>query len=235
MNHIGIGNQPSTAQKRNQRRSRLQTRDNRWKWMAAAATATAGGVAQSQAGMVTITLSNNFISATGGNHLNADLTGDGQPDVNIANAFNSVHTNPSLGFPYVSYHAKVDLNGVAVRADVFRYHGGGSLALGSQHKTFSAANSGIVSGSLTGSIPVVFKDLHINGGALTKGSLEVTVLGKVVLGDPNERPSVAEVQLDSLTFHTPDNGSSLALLAMGAGGVLALRRWRAAQNTHKAA
>ena len=45
--------------------------------MAGATAATAAGVTTSQAGLVTITLSNNYISATGGNHLNADLTGDG--------------------------------------------------------------------------------------------------------------------------------------------------------------
>jgi len=38
----------------------------------------------------------------------------------------------------------------------------------------------------------------------------------------------SRVQLDSFTYNTPDQGSSLALLAMGAGGVLALRRWRTA-------
>lgn len=194
--------------------------------MAAAAAATAGGVAQSHAGMVTINLSNNFISATGGNHLNADLTGDGVADVVIANAFNLVSTNPSLGFPYVHYVARVNLNGVLASAGLFRYDGYGFLQLGSQVKKFSGAGSGIVSGSLTGSIPVSFKDLHINGGALTKGSLEVSVLGKVVPSEPGQPNSVAKVQLDSLTFHTPDNGSSLGLLAMGAGGVLALRKWR---------
>ena len=75
--------------------------------------------------------------------------------------------------------------------------------------------------SLTGWIPISFKDLHINGGALTKGSLEVTVIGP--------RP---EVRLDSLTYEAhgvPDQGSSLVLLAMGAGGILALRRLRGAQ------
>jgi len=76
---------------------------------------------------------------------------------------------------------------------------------------------------LTGSIPVFFKDLHINGGALTSGSLEVTVFAKFNEG--------AKIQLDSLTYNTADQGSSLALLALGAGGVLALRRWRAAQKT----
>jgi hypothetical protein len=199
--------------------------------MAAAAAAAAGGVAQSQAGLVTITLPNNFISAAGGNHLNADLTGDGVPDVVIANAFNLVSTNPSLGFPYVHYVARANLNGVLASAVLDRYDGYGFLQLGAQHKTFNGAFTGVSSGSLMGSIPVSFKDLNINGGKLTKGSLEVTVFSKVILGDPGERVSVAKVQLDSLTFHTPDNGSSLGLLAMGAGGVLALRRSRAAQRT----
>lgn len=51
----------------------------------------------------------------------------------------------------------------------------------------------------------------------------------------------ATVNLDSFTYNSntsvagasftvPDQGSSLALLAMGAGGVLALRRWRVAQG-----
>src|SRR5207237_460706 len=79
---------------------------------------------------------------------------------------------------------------------------------------------------LTGSIPLFFKDLRINGGAPTEGFLEVTV-------------SHTEIQLDSFTYNAPtqaanvavpDRGSSLALLAMGAGGVLALRRWRATQG-----
>lgn len=209
--------------------------------MAGATAATAAGVTASQASTITINLVGNFISATGGNHLNADLTGDGHPDLTIANASNFVYTNPSFGWPYVQYHARVNLNGVLAGADAFRYDGYGFLQLALQHKIFcpSCPPSYAHSGSLTGSIPVFFKDLHINGGAPTSGSLEVTVFGKVVLGDPNERPSVAKVQLDSLTYNTsgqgsrptvPDQGSSLALLAMGAGGVLALRRWRAAQG-----
>jgi hypothetical protein len=192
--------------------------------MAAAAAATAGGVAQSQAGLVTINLTGNFISATGGNHLNADLTGDGVPDVAIANAFNLVTTNGNGG-GHTQYTARVELNGVLARANVFRYDGIGYLTLGSHSKYFGLSSH---SGSLTGSIPVSFKDLHINGGALTKGSLEVTVLGKVVPAEPGEPRSVAKVQLDSVTFHTPDNSSSLALLATGVTGVLALRRWRMA-------
>ena len=92
------------------------------------------------------------------------------------------------------------------------------MRLGSQYKTLYGIGS-----SLMGSIPITFKDLHINGGAPTKGSLDVTVSDFGLNGSPS-------VQLDSFTYSTPDQGSSLALLAIGAGGILALRRWRAAQG-----
>jgi hypothetical protein len=190
-------------------------RNNRWKWMAGATAATAAGVSASQAGLVTINLSNNFISATGGNHLNADLTGDGVPDVNIANPYYKVVTGPtSNGLPvHNRYYAHVELNGVHANAFFSNDFGSGFARLGSHHSTYS----------VTGSIPITFTDLHFNNGAPTKGSLQVTVFSG------NGRPETS-INLDSLTFHTPDNGSSLALLAMGVGGVLVLRRRRAAQN-----
>ena len=63
------------TQKKNSQGLYLQKRNNRWKWMAGATAATAAGVTASQASTITINLVNNYISATGGNHLNADLTG----------------------------------------------------------------------------------------------------------------------------------------------------------------
>ena len=54
--------------------------------MAGATAATAAGVTASQASTITINLVNNYISGSGGNHLNADLTGDGHPDLTIANS-----------------------------------------------------------------------------------------------------------------------------------------------------
>src|SRR5205823_10786752 len=62
----------------------LKKSNNRWKWMSGA---TAAGVTASQAGTITVNLLNNFISGGGGNHLNADLTGDGHPDLTISNPF----------------------------------------------------------------------------------------------------------------------------------------------------
>src|SRR5690242_3459171 len=118
MNKSDMGKQPLAVLKSNHRHPDLKTGDKRWKWMAAAA-ATAGGVAQSQAGLVTITLSNNFISATGGNHLNADLTGDGQSDLSIANAVNYRRIHTSYGHTLTGFtrsYAGVDLNGVHAAA-----------------------------------------------------------------------------------------------------------------------
>ena len=189
--------------------------------MAGATAATAAGVTASQASTITINLVGNYISGSGGNHLNADLTGDGQPDLTIAGAFYHFRSSPSISTFATTGRAGVDLNGV----HAYAFHSGqyplGTVRLGSKTGHF-AAGSGTP--SLNGSIPVTFKDLHINNGALTQGSLAVTV---TVFGPHGP----AEIDLDSLTYNNvPDQGSTLALLAMGAGGVLALRRCRAAQE-----
>jgi len=188
--------------------------------MAGATAATAAGVTASQASTITINLVGNYISTNGGNHLNADLTGDGRPDVAITGAMHFLsYPRTYNGHIITSYRkssAAVVLNGIAARA-YFSSYPVISLRLGSQH---TAQSGGFL--SLTGSIPLSFRDRHINGGAPTTGLLEVTVSA-----------AFAEVHLDSFTYDTralPDQGSSLALLAMGAGGVLALRRWRAAKK-----
>ena len=201
----------------------LQTGNNRWKWMAGATAATAAGVTASQAGTITVNFTNNYLSALGGNHLNADLTGDGQPDVTITNAFFYVITPHYSSHPSPSYnksYVRVFLNGITAYARHNGYYPSGSVQLGSQHG-FRSGNYGTP--SLTGSIPIFFRDLHINNGALTRGSLEVTV--------SDFAPGAgSEIQLNSFTYKTSDQGSSLALLAMGAGGVLALRRLRTAKK-----
>jgi hypothetical protein len=191
--------------------------------MTGATAATAAGVTASQAGLVTINLTNNYISGPGGNHLNADLTGDGHPDLTIANASNGTFHNP---YDAIVYYAGVSLNGIRAFALWNFYSRLGHVRLGSKFVRFSSYPTYPGIHSLTGSIPIFFKDLHINGGTPTEGSLEVTVSG------PN-----SEIQLDSFTYNSntpvdglrsavPDQESSLALLAMGAGGILALRRWR---------
>jgi hypothetical protein len=180
--------------------------------MVGATAATAAGFTASPASANTIQLHNNYISGAGGNHLNADLTGDGKADIAITGAqFFRIRTNY---FPndYNSL-ARVFLNSTYA---VARHNGYplNYVRLGCC-TTYSAGPK-----SITGLIAIFFSDKHINNGKLTEGWLEVTAFA----------PG-ATVNLDSLTFsNVPDNGSSLALLAMGAGGVLALRRLRAAQG-----
>jgi hypothetical protein len=220
------------TQKTNRQGRYLAAQNNRWKWMAAAT----AGMTASQAGAITINLVNNYISASGGNHLNTDLTGDGHPDITIANAFHSLSYFQSSGLPgYTNSNARVTLNGILASAR--RHDDGGrdyrNMQLGSHTASYVRSGSEVYGTlSLTGAIPIFFKDLHINGGAPTSGLLQVTV--SVI-------DAAAKVQLDSFTYtsttlnptssHTvPDQSSSLALLAIGAGGVLALRRWRAAQT-----
>jgi hypothetical protein len=207
------------TQRKNRRPLNLKTRNSRWKWMAGATAATAAGVTASQASTITINLVNNYIDPFG-DSLNADLTGDGHPDLTIVNAYYAG-----------ANRANVTLNGVGAfcHYDVTqRFYG--TMVLGSRVASYFGPDStspAFGTPSLMGSIPIFFKDLHINGGAPTRGLLEVTV-------DP------FEIQLDSITYTSttldqrvssiPDQGSSLALLAMGAGGILALRRWRTAQG-----
>jgi hypothetical protein len=217
-----VSDQPLPAQKKSRRGLYSQTRNNRWKWMIGATAATATGVTTSQAGFITINLTGNFISASGGNHLNADLTGDGHPDVTITNAFYTVYPIPPGTLDLYKFSARVDLNGVYAHVQfVAGAYGVGSAQLDGASISHFDIYSPPSGQRLNGSIPITFTDQGINNGAPTKGSLEVTVSG---LHPP------ATIQLDSLTFHIPDNGSSLALLALGVGGVLALRRWRAAQK-----
>ncbi len=189
--------------------------------MAGATAATAAGAVSAQGGMITVNLTDNFISSLE-NHLNADLTGDGQPDLTITNAVNGYSSIPDHGsFRF----AGVDLNGVHAFDRFGFYDRVVTLSLGSKKTAFYIGSiyEGYAPSQLVGSIPISFKDLHINGGRLTAGSLEVTVSALQT-----------QIQLDSFTYNTrenlPDQGSSLALLAMGAGGILALRRLRTAQK-----
>jgi hypothetical protein len=217
-------------QKKNLQGLYLQKKDKRWKWMAGATAATAAGVTASQAGLVTINLNNNYINGLG-NSLNADLTGDGHPDITLTGAKYFLSHTHFFGYtgPFYKFSAAIQINGVYARG----YDSGGYPfrygTLGSQRGFASGPDTFY----LTGSIPIFFKDLHINAGAPTKGFVEVTVA-------PGQ---FATIQLDSLTYSTPgqapapgsrlsvsDQGSSLALLAMGAGGILAFRRWRAARG-----
>ena len=105
-------------------------------------------------------------------------------------------SNGSVHFHFQKFTEAVNINGVFAKGyddgdGPFRY-----VILGSQRRS-SGNGSSPGDASLTGSIPISFRDLHINNGKLTSGSVEVTV-------------TPARVQLDSFTYNntpaTPDNG-----------------------------
>jgi hypothetical protein len=212
------------TQRKNQEATLCKS-NSRWKWMAGA-TATAAGMTASQAGAVTINLVNNYINGFSGNHLNADLTGDGHPDLTIANAAYFLNRSSVFSTLLLGGGARVDLNSVHAEFYARYTYFFATMKLGSRAAYINTQINHTSPGPsyLTGSIPIFFKDLHINNGAPTSGSLEITV-------------TTDNIQLDSFTYTSttpdqkansvPDQGSSLALLAIGAGGILAFRRWRA--------
>jgi len=179
--------------------------------MAGATAATAAGVTASNASAITINLLNNYISGAGGNHLNADLTGEGHPDLTIASPFTSHSTyfrfRSSKTYTFHRFFAGVVLNGISVSAVWNQYEDTRFGRIGSHY-----GRSGV-----TASIPIFFKDLHINGGAPTEGSLEVLA-------------GFGEIDLDSFTYNTPGQGSSLAAAVPDQGSSLALLAMEDAQG-----
>jgi hypothetical protein len=190
--------------------------------------AASAAASSSQAALVQITLSGNQVSSNNGNNLVADITGDSLPDLVFAN----VQRRPGF-YPAAS----VQINGGLVFAS-----SSGSAAQGDAQ--FAVGGIGVAATQIQSSginikylNPITFSDSRINGGSATQGYLEVN--SRVVRG------STASVVLTRLVFNDasttlPGSGlgtgttytewtpvpepSSLGLLALGAGGLLARRR-----------
>jgi len=88
---------------KNSQMNGLPIRNHRWQWMAGAAAGAVAGMT-AQATEQTVDLSDNYISASGGNHLNADLTGDGVADITITDADHST-TNAQIGTYQTTTHS----------------------------------------------------------------------------------------------------------------------------------
>jgi len=148
----------------------LQNSKKRWKWMAGATAATAAGVTASQASTITINLISDYISFAGGNHLNADLTGDGHPDLTMANASFGVRHGNTSAAAYVSY-ARVNLNGVPAPASLDVYNFWGAVRLGSQSvaRSFFSTNP---PPSLMGSIGQPESRSHLTFAIGTESGLQ---------------------------------------------------------------
>jgi hypothetical protein len=182
------------------------------------------GASAANGAIVQITLTGNKISTTGGgNQLVADLTGDTVADVTIA--------NPFLG----PYSAKVLMNGNWLSAR----RGGTSFYVDAQ---FAAGGVGVATASARGATtatylnPITFADRRINGGATTQGWVQVKAfnnsdtshtveLGRLIFDDANTtRPAFASIPGAQTAWSAVPEPSSLGLLALGAGGLLARRR-----------
>ena len=173
-------------------------------WMTGAACAAISQTLPAQAGHITINLTGNYLSATGGNHLISHVT------------FGN-YASPGYAIQY----AALNLNsrtilGVAFASSGKFIHGAAIASLAS-----SIHISDVPTPPVHASIPITFTgDPRINNGLATPGFVDVTVTDG--WGD-------VKINIDSYSYDSvPDQTSTLGLLALGAGGLLALRRSRLA-------
>ena len=172
-----------------------------------------------------ITLTGNKISSTGGNQLVADLTGDTNADVTFG--------EESWGPYYVA--VGID-GGMRLRA----VNMGGMYVLNAA----VADGAGVGLPFAFGPVPqsasymnhITFTDQRINGGAPTEAWLQVNAfntsgtsqtveLSRLIFDDASTtRPAFASVPGAQTEWSAVPEPSSFALLALGAGGLLARRR-----------
>jgi hypothetical protein len=204
---------------------RKSSSKNRRSWLAGAAASAAGGLAASaNADPVTVDLNNNDLTATA-NNLNPDLTGDSIPDIYLSSAHDRSGPTSSGGMLRT---ARLHINGFYLFLRTGTFYPGVALfsnanSPGLTHLT-QESRSNRHDLTVQGDIPFTFTDAAINGGLSTPAELLVEAT------DVNG----AEIILESYTYDqlppqsasAPDAGSTLALLALGAGGVMALRQRR---------
>jgi hypothetical protein len=184
--------------------------------------------ATAHAATVQITLTGNKISSTsaGGNTLNADITGDGVNDLTITSPF----VSGSIGQAFI--------NGGRVYASFSSlFYVDAQFAVGGVGNATAAAGSPQNINYLN---PITFTDSRINGGALTNAWLQVNAfntgatshtvaLTRVIFDDASTtRPAFASIPGTQTEFSAVPEPSGLALLALGAGGLLVRRKRQSA-------
>jgi hypothetical protein len=200
------------------------------KWLPGAM-ALAATAASTQAATVQITLLGNKVSSSGGNQLNADLTGDGVVDITSLIG----RVTDSSGFHGAELQSPV-VGAAAVWFDIQGYR---ARATATVPNNVQWSPNPMLAEVLA---PVVFTDARINGGGATSGWLEVrafntsqvehtVALTRLIFDDASTtRPafgSIPGVQSEWAPGAIPEP-SSFALLSLGAAGLLARRRRQAA-------
>ncbi len=187
-----------------------------------------GGLAGvSHAATVQITLTGNFISSSG-NMLLADVTGDGMGDV----SFTSSVANSGYAGVTIDTGRVVAQRGLAgsmgVYVTTFQVDAAFALGVGTPDATSYAPNDIKFLNQIT------FTDANINGGAATNGYLEVNAfntspgshtvaLTRLVFDDASTVRPTGVSTATTYTEFVPEP-SSLTLLALGAGGLMARRK-----------
>jgi len=190
----------------------------------ALALAAAGAATQAHAATVQITFANNYVSSsTGLNNLVADFGGDG-----VADLRGSVQYS---GFIISDMGA----SGLG-RAGVYTTDNGDTVAFVAIMNAMVKNVNTTVTDRRFGM--VTFSDVNIRGGAITTGYLDITgvaaassrearlTIGRLVFDDATGG-TIAGLNVNNAAFpaySAVPEPSSLGLLALGAGGLLARRR-----------
>ena len=202
-------------------------RDHRWKWMAGATAASAAAATGVQASTVTVTLTNNFLSNLPDNSLSANIFGNGDL---FAFATAGYFGAPSSGSAHLKIATNYANNGGGSALASFNHMGGQYhlfVKIASAGGTVSDSRDGLPAiFSVTKTLNIRFSDPSVNGGAITDGLLQLTADVHTV----NLHQTRSQITLNSFSYNinmpagVPEGGSTLALLALGAGGVMAFRR-----------
>ncbi len=193
------------------------------KTLAGSAGLTAASIGAADAAVVQITLTGNTINSAG-NSLNLDVTGDSNPDLEFMDG--------TEGYSFGSAGVRATFVGYGFAAASFYVSSFYALA-------FGESSSSSAPQSLNTLVPFTFTDALINGGALTNAFLDVTAsnisetsheitLNRVIFDDANTAAPAEPFAAMETEFSPVPEPSSLVLLAMGAGGLAARRRRRAA-------
>jgi hypothetical protein len=209
----------------------------------------------SQAATVQITLTDNFVSSSGLASFNPDVTGDGVDDrLNGTYTPTPDYLRAILNIPIGIFTTGGDYVfmgnnriGFAAREGVADSSNTLHLELSGQVPYSANVESYPPRVSLSGVVEFNFIDSRINDGQATMGFLDISVFvgGDVnAPGDTDARVSLNRLIFDDASTSLPSGvasgdaaytefapvpePSSLSLLALGAGGILARRRRKAA-------